>query len=918
MDKENTMRNRLLFTTLILLFLTMLLLAGRATTFAASDSGTIPPPPPIACTWESQGPVRAGYSLYVNSIDASSSYASDLTLYAATTEDLQRSSDGGKSWHVLFTRPESAADDAYFSHVRAAPAANANASPTTLMALLFTPGPDSSTVYRSTNAGATWQPVSTLAGAGLPRALAISPNYAADQTVFAIFGQGLALHKSVNGGQSWQTYAFGPISDFFNGFGLAVSPAYATDQTIFAAGFGPLHRSTNAGVNWTALGGSLSPTYAVAVSPHFATDRRVWLTYRTIEGVGDGTPEAGVQRSTNGGGGWTLGEVGLPGAYEPHPRFLSVSPRFAADQSLFTALKGDVSLGTVETVFRSFDGGAVWADQFMPPNSPSVNDTVTTFTPAEGVRIHLATAQGVWSYARLCEQRLINPGFETDWRWVLAGQPTYAAYTSESVYSGRRSLRLGITGTTTNTQVTATAQQTLTLPADVTGITLALWLLPQTTEPPLAREGMAPLPGGDMQYVRLYTSGNRDPITLWQDRATSPSWLQRTFDLTPYAGQTVRIELGVDNDGVNGVTALFADNTTVNVGRRGPTFTHMPIIFRQEAAPGPTATPTSTTTPTATPGAATATPTVTPTASPTSTALPRLVATVNLGARARGVAVSADGLRGYVGLTNDDGRGEIGVLTLQPLTLTQRITLGPASSSLNDVALNQEGRLLFAAEREAGTLAVVNVISGTVSHRLAVGALPNGVAVHRGSGYVANFGGNSVTFFNPATGAFSATLPNVGSEPSLFAVKTTGAEVFMSLHGADQVITFAGATPVGARAGLDDAYGLAYDPAGRLYVANRGPAHKVSVIDVATNQVIGSIDTADKEPYVVAVNPDTGHLFVVCDSQVRVYRTADLGLVKTIALAAGYNSRIALDTVLDRVYVTDFDSRTLSVIQDGG
>jgi hypothetical protein len=136
MNKENTMRNRLFLTMLILLFLTMLLLAGRTTTFAASDSGTIPPPPPIACIWESHGPVRAGYSLYVNSVDASSSYASDRTLYAATTDDLQRSSDGGNAWSVLFTKPESAAGDAYFSHVRAAPAA----SPTTLFALLFTPG----------------------------------------------------------------------------------------------------------------------------------------------------------------------------------------------------------------------------------------------------------------------------------------------------------------------------------------------------------------------------------------------------------------------------------------------------------------------------------------------------------------------------------------------------------------------------------------------------------------------------------------------------------------------------------------------------------------------------------------------------------------------------------------------------------
>ena len=87
---------------------------------------------------------------------------------------------------------------------------------------------------------------------------------------------------------------------------------------------------------------------------------------------------------------------------------------------------------------------------------------------------------------------------------------------------------------------------------------------------------------------------------------------------------------------------------------------------------------------------------------------------------------------------------------------------------------------------------------------------------------------------------------------------------------------------------------------------------------MAANQVVGTISTADREPYVLAVNPDTGHLFVVCDNQVRVYRTGDLGLVKTITLAAGYNSRIAVDPVLDRVYITDYDSRTLSVIQDGG
>lgn len=282
-------------------------------------------------------------------------------------------------------------------------------------------------------------------------------------------------------------------------------------------------------------------------------------------------------------------------------------------------------------------------------------------------------------------------------------------------------------------------------------------------------------------------------------------------------------------------------------------------------------------------------------------------------------------------LTGGDGKGRIGVMSLQPLTLTQVIPLGVASSSLNDVALNASERLLFAAEREAGALAVIDVVSSTLVARWPVGALPNGVAVQQNIGYVANFGSNSMTIFNPVNGVISSTLSNVGAEPSLFAVETvmtktgqeqgsccSGGRVFLSLHGDDQVKTYAGTTAVAVRTGMADAYGLAYDPATRrLYVANRGPAHTVSVVDSLTNQIVATISTAEKEPYVVAVNPNTGHLFVVCDGQVRVYRTGDRGLLTIIAVASGYNSRSALDTVFDRVYVTDYDTGVLSVIQDG-
>ena len=70
------------------------------------------------------------------------------------------------------------------------------------------------------------------------------------------------------------------------------------------------------------------------------------------------------------------------------------------------------------------------------------------------------------------------------------------------------------------------------------------------------------------------------------------------------------------------------------------------------------------------------------------------------------------------------------------------------------------------------------------------------------------------------------------------------------------------------------------------------------------------------EPFVLAVNPDTGHLFVACGDRVNVYRTADWSLVTTIPVPPGAEEGITVDTVRDHVYVTSRDSDTLTVIQD--
>jgi cell division septation protein DedD len=115
----------------------------------------------------------------------------------------------------------------------------------------------------------------------------------------------------------------------------------------------------------------------------------------------------------------------------------------------------------------------------------------------------------------------------------------------------------------------------------------------------------------------LDTSGNVLD-NLYTTVGNGQAWIQKTYNLASYAGQTVYIYFGVHGDGTSGYHNLqYVDDTSLTTG---------------SATPTPTATPTATAKPTATPTAAptataTAKPTATPTAGPTATATAKPTAT---------------------------------------------------------------------------------------------------------------------------------------------------------------------------------------------------------------------------------------------------------------------------------------------------
>jgi hypothetical protein len=209
-------------------------------------------------------------------------------------------------------------------------------------------------------------------------ALALSPGYTTDGTIFAgtVFGGG--VFKSTNGGASWNAVNTG--LDNVTVYALGLSPGYVTDHTLFAgAGGRGVFKSTDGGASWStaSIGLTNLTVYALALSPDYVTDHTLFA----------GTV-SGVFKSTDGGASWDFS--GLPNLYV---QVLALSPNYASDRTLFAGTGGWASAG----VFESSDGGASWNAMNTGLSNLSIMALALTATSP---RILFAGTEGssVWRY----------------------------------------------------------------------------------------------------------------------------------------------------------------------------------------------------------------------------------------------------------------------------------------------------------------------------------------------------------------------------------------------------------------------------------------------------------------------------------------------------------------------------------------
>lgn len=209
-------------------------------------------------------------------------------------------------------------------------------------------GPANGGVWKSTDAGLTWQPTSDNESSLSMGAIAIDPVepdivYAGtgEATYSGVSYYGRGLLKSTDGGANWVNYTSGlPASTYFSR--LKIRPNNRT-QLLAALGNNGLYRSTDSGASWNQLlSGRVDD---VVFSP----------SGDTVFAVGSGI---GIRRSINGGVTFsTYGATGLNSGSRTH---------FDLAQSNPAVMWAAVYASSSVTVYKSTDYGINWSTVAMP------------------------------------------------------------------------------------------------------------------------------------------------------------------------------------------------------------------------------------------------------------------------------------------------------------------------------------------------------------------------------------------------------------------------------------------------------------------------------------------------------------------------------------------------------------------------
>ena len=251
------------------------------------------------------------------------------------------------------------------------------------------------------------------------------------------------------------------------------------------------------------------------------------------------------------------------------------------------------------------------------------------------------------------------------------------------------------------------------------------------------------------------------------------------------------------------------------------------------------------------------------------TATNTIVGTVGIGNGATGVCVSPDGTKVYVTNANDN---TVSVINTATNSVTSTIAVGNIPQG---VSVSPDGTKVYVANYNngnSGTVSIINSITNVVTGTVTVGFGPIGVKVSPDGAkvYVANHNNQSLSVIDAVTNAVT-NIAGVGPATSVtFSLDGTKAYVTnSSLSGTVSIINTATNVIIGSVVVGRNPWGICISPDGtKLYVTNNGSStiNNVSVINTATNNVIATISLtpfSSASPWGISISPDGAKLYVI-------------------------------------------------------
>jgi hypothetical protein len=241
--------------------------------------------------------------------------------------------------------------------------------------------------------------------------------------------------------------------------------------------------------------------------------------------------------------------AGVFGVEPDHVAFgLSVSEAVTAPSVLpLTTTLAVSDFATLNLTAPLIVNGKIWFFPWLSGSFPPTPTPTPTPTPSP---TPTPTPSATPTPPLSCSNLVVNGSFETQEAWTINDTTYPAGYSTEQVYDGARSMRLGIPPGGANTYSYSSIDQTLAIPANATSVTLNYWSYARSDDLT-----------GDWFDVLVNDGVNWN--YTFEERSDAQSWQPHSQDLSTFVGENITLRFRVYNDGAGGHTVTWLDQVNL-------------------------------------------------------------------------------------------------------------------------------------------------------------------------------------------------------------------------------------------------------------------------------------------------------------------------------------------------------------------